>query len=240
MANVKLCPAVTDILSRATITENLLVLPSEQLERTLYLKVAKAIKLAGGAWKTNKKAFAFSSDPRAKLGLALETGVVLDVKKLRQAFYTPAGLANEVARLANVDGHLVLEPSAGDGALVDACFAHGAKAVKAIEIHEECRQRLIGDDRMVVIADFLTQKPAPIFKRIVMNPPYTKGQDLKHVAHAKKFLVPGGLLFAIVPSKDCPKLSALGAETVEVFEAGCFKESGTNIETRLIRIESSI
>ncbi len=236
MANATLCPTVTDILSRATITENLLVLPAGQLERKLYEKVAKAIQLAGGKWKTNKQGFVFDSDPRAKLGLALETGVVVDEKKLRQAFYTPEAIANEVTRLADLDGHLVLEPSAGDGALVTACLAYGARAVEAIEIHEECRQKLIGRNRMVMIADFLTQKPTPRFERIVMNPPYTKGQDLKHVAHAKKFLAPGGRLFAIVPSKDCPKFAALGAETVEVFEAGSFKESGTNIETRLICI----
>jgi hypothetical protein len=36
--------------------------------------------------------------------------------------------------------------------------------------------------------------------------------------------------------KDCPKLAALGAETVIRFPAGAFKESGTNIATRLIRI----
>ena len=234
MANATLCPQVTDVLRRSNITENLLVLPEGHID--FYPKVKKALEAAGGKWNRSKQGFLFASDPRAKLGLALETGVVVDEKKLRQAFYTPEVVANEVARMADLDGHLVLEPSAGDGALVTACLAYGARAVEAIEIHEECRQKLIGRGRMVMIADFLSVKPEPRFERIVMNPPYTKGQDLKHVAHAKKFLAPNGRLFAIVPSKDCPKFAALGAETVEVFEAGSFKESGTNIETRLIRI----
>lgn len=234
MANARLCPQVTDVLRRSTITGNLLILPEGHID--FYPKVKKALEAAGGKWNRSKQGFLFSSDPRPKLGLALETGVVMDEKKLRQAFYTPKAVANEVARLADLDGHLVLEPSAGDGALVEACLAYGARSVEAIEIHEGCRQRLIGNNRIVIIADFLTVKPEPRFKRVVMNPPYTKGQDLKHVTHAKKFLAPGGLLFAIVPSKDCPKFAALGAETVEVFEAGSFKESGTNIETRLICI----
>lgn len=241
MANATLCSTVTDILSRATITENLLVLPTGQLERKLYEKVAKAIQLAGGKWKTNKQGFVFDSDPRAKLGLALETGVVVDEKKLRQAFYTPEVIANEVARMANLDGHLVLEPSAGDGALAKACLAYGASSVDTVEIDEETARKLkeayIPTKRVTCwIGDFLKLDPSFKYARIVMNPPYTKGQDLKHVAHAKKFLTPGGLLFAIVPSKDCPKLAALGAETVRVFKSGSFKESGTSIETRLIRI----
>ncbi len=142
MANATLCSTVTDILSRATITENLLVLPTGQLERKLYEKVAKAIQLAGGKWKTNKQGFVFDSDPRAKLGLALETGVVVDEKKLRQAFYTPEVIANEVARMANLDGHLVLELSAGDGALAKACLAYGASSVDTVEIDEETARKL--------------------------------------------------------------------------------------------------
>ena len=238
MANATLCPTVTDIFSRATITENLLVLPAGQLERKLYEKVAKAIQLAGGKWKTNKQGFVFDSDPRAKLGLALASGVVVDEKKLRQAFYTPEAVANEVARMANLDGHLVLEPSAGDGALVKACLAYGASSVDTVEIDEETARKLkkeyIPTKRVTCwIGDFMKLDPNIKYARIVMNPPYTKGQD---VAHAMKFLAPGGRLFAIVPSKDCPKFAALGAETVKVFEAGSFKESGTNIETRLICI----
>ena len=43
----------------------------------------------------SKQGFVFPSNPRAKLGLALKTGVVVDDKKLRQAFYTPKSVADE-------------------------------------------------------------------------------------------------------------------------------------------------
>ncbi len=237
MANAQLCDEVTDILSRATITENLLVLPEGQLERKLYEKVAKAIKLAGGVWKTNKKGFVFDSDPRVKLGLALTTGVVVDEKKLRQAFYTPSEVAAEVARIADVKGLRVLEPSAGDGALVDACIHAGAVWVDCIELEETCRPKLDKDeDRSVVIGDFLEMNPTGSYSRIVMNPPFTRGQGLRHVKHAVKNLAPGGKLFAILPDKECPKFEALGAVTVKRFPAGAFKKSGTQIATRLIQI----
>jgi hypothetical protein len=241
MANTKLCPEVTDILSRSTITENLLVLPPGQLDRKLYEKVAKAIQSAGGKWKTNKQGFVFDSDPRAKLGMALETGVVVDEKKERQAFYTPEALADEVARMADVRGRVVLEPSAGGGALVAACLAHGARMVDAVELDRDTavafKQKYIPTGKVSCwIGDFLTHEVAYKYPRIVMNPPFAKGQVLKHVAHARKLLARGGRLFAIVPDNKCPKLAALGAETVKVFAAGSFKESGTNIATRLICI----
>jgi len=242
--NTTLCPLVTDILSRSTITETLLVLsPSDAgMGRPLYDKVAKVIKLAGGAWKTNKQGFVFTSDPRAKLGLALESGVVVDEKKLRQAFYTPEAIAIKVARHANVRGLVVLEPSAGQGSLAKACITAGALAVDCVEKDPSCREVLAGINGSLWMTDFLLANQTisgVYYTRIVMNPPFSKGQDLKHVTHALNFLAPGGLLFAIVPSKDCPKFAAMGAKTVEVFAAGSFKESGTNIETRLIQIESN-
>lgn len=236
MATTNLCPQVTEILSQSTITATLLVLPPGQLERKLYEKVAKVIQLAGGKWNRSKAGFIFPSDPRAKLGLALESGAIVDEKKLRQAFYTPAAIADEVVLAAEVAGCHVLEPSAGDGALAAACRKFGARQVDCIELEESCRTKLIPHRGRVTIGDFLKQTPYQQFERIVMNPPFTKGQAYKHVAHALKWLQPDGRLFAIVPNNNCPKLEAIGAETVLTFPAGSFKESGTMVETRLIEI----
>jgi len=235
MSHIKLSPEVTDVLSRSTITENLLILPPGHL--AFYAKVKKAIETAGGKWQTNKQGFVFDSDPRARLGLALASGTVVDEKKNRQAFYTPQAVADEVAILAEVGGYLVLEPSAGEGALAKACLRAGAGGVHCIEIEETCLSSLKSIDRATVeIGDFLKMNGGQV-KRIVMNPPFTKGQDLKHVTHAKKWLTPGGKLFAIVPDKECPKFAAIGAITVKRFPAGAFKESGTSVATRLICIE---
>lgn len=237
MSNVKIDPEVADILSRATIGSDILVLPPEQLERKLYEKVAKVIKLAGGVWKTNKKGFLFNSDPREKLGLALDSGVIVDEKKKRQAFYTPMAIANEVADIAYVSGMAVLEPSAGDGNLVEACLRAGAISVDCIEIEKSCKEKLEGPKRKVTIGDFMTIEPYDKFDRIVMNPPFTKGQYHKHIARALEWLYDGGRLYAIVPDTICLKLAALGAYDVRSFDAGAFKESGTNVRTKLICIE---
>lgn len=237
MANIKLEDEVTALLSQSTITDTLLVLPDGQLDRKLYEKVAKAINTAGGKWNRGKKGFTFDSDPRVKLGLALDTGVLVDEKKKRQAFYTPAAIADQVALLAGISGLHVLEPSCGDGALVAACLKFGAEYVDGVEIEESCVDKLGDLIHSVWIADFMALEPQPRYPRVVMNPPFTKGQYWKHVAQAVKWLAPGGKLFAIVPDNNCAKLAALGATVVTKFPAGAFKESGTNIATCLVTIE---
>jgi hypothetical protein len=103
-------------------------------------------------------------------------------------------------------------------------------------------------------ADFLTLTPdnAPIghrcqFERIVMNPPFNKGQDLKHIAHAvTHWLRPGGELVAVMlPHTNDDISAALGdaddlcSWTTEDIDAGAFKASGTNIRTQLLLLEKS-
>ncbi|WP_230685500.1 hypothetical protein, partial [Streptococcus pneumoniae] len=77
-----------------TIEGNSLKLPPERLEPKFYAQVNKAIVAAGGKWKGGKaQAHIFDGNPLESIGL--ETGVVVDKKKLRQAFYTPSDIAEE-------------------------------------------------------------------------------------------------------------------------------------------------
>jgi predicted RNA methylase len=256
MANATLSPEVTDVLKRSTITGNVLVLPPGQLDRKLYEAVNKALTNAGGKWKKGT-GHVFPSDPRAKLDLALETGVSVDEKKKFQAFYTPAALAAEVVQLAEVSGKSVLEPSAGAGAIVKECFAQGAKHATAVELNPEAFLLLGGLSVPSLYtpgvhfacyeADFLSLsgRTLPAFDRVVMNPPFTKGQDIEHVLHALKFLKPGGRLVAIMS----PTVPASAKFSAGVLAAGCmpakwrkvpegtFKESGTNIRTVIAIID---
>jgi len=113
MADAKVTGEVLGVLKRATITDNVLILPPGQLARPLYEAVNKALVNAGGRWNKGAKGHVFPSDPRPKLGLMLETGVSVDTKKKLQAFYSPAAVAARVVELAEVSGQNVLEPSAG-------------------------------------------------------------------------------------------------------------------------------
>ncbi len=246
MSNIQIDDEVMDILKRSTIDGISLKLPAGLLPRPLYDRVNKVITFSGGKWNRGTQSHIFTDDPRKKLGLVIETGVAVDEKKLFQAFWTPPALAAEVVQLANVYGQRVLEPSAGRGALVEACAKAGAVRVECIDLNPANVEYLITEGlRTVQQGDFLKMTPPKEkFLRIVMNPPFTKGQDLKHLTHALRWLEPGGILVAIVSAglSDEKIMEAVEgfSDSYEVTRrevpAGAFKESGTEIRTSIIRI----
>jgi predicted RNA methylase len=245
--NVKLTDDVRHVLERSTITETSVQLPPEQLPN--YKAVNAVLEAAGGKWNKKARCHIFPSDPREALGLALQTGQIIHQekarKKERQAFYTPDDLAHTVAIFASVVGHRVLEPSAGHGALAQACLHAGALLTCCYEIDEEAVAALQKAGFLAIAADFLTVTPPKLendlFERIVMNPPFTRKSDAKHVQHAfTHWLQNGGLLTAIVADDghDRPDLAAIHSSYRVVLrnEAGAFKESGTMIATLVIQL----
>ena len=219
MADVTISPEVRAVLERSTITDNSVKLPPGQLERKLYEGVKKVLEFVGGKWKGgNTQAFVFTGSPHAKLHLTLATGIAVDVQKKFQAFYTPPALAAEVVQLAMVKGKSVLEPSAGQGALVKECLAQGATEIDCVELNPENFQFLKSldtEDQPVFpeTGDFLEYDfDAEKYDRVVMNPPFTRDQDITHVEHALKWLAPGGILVAIMADNESrPKFQALTA-----------------------------
>lgn len=237
------------VLRASAVSETSVKLPPAHLPRPLYVKVNKVLKTAGGKWNKSAQAHIFTTDPRPVLGLAVEKGAILDTKKATQAFYTPRDVANIVARHASVNGKHVLEPSAGHGSLADACMRHHAKSVLCIENDPVSVAHLRRAFKFDVIEDdFLGVQPTP-FDRVVMNPPFTGGQDVAHVTHAFKFLKPRGRLIAIMSTSwetAQNKKSAAFREIVsahgriaERIESGAFKESGTNIATVIVIIDKT-
>ena len=140
------------------------------------------------------------------------------------------------------NGHVVLEPSAGRGAILQ--WLMGKKIqVTALEINPESAQYLQGYFPLEDIrcGDFLKTKPEQRFDRVVMNPPFTRNQDVEHVEHAFQFLKPGGRLVAIMFGNTTrPRFEKLVRKTnaqVDTIEAGAFKESGTSIATVMVTID---
>jgi predicted RNA methylase len=262
MKEIVISPEVADVLKRSTATAESLVLPGN-LERKLYQDTNKVIEMAGGVWNKKAKAHLFTSDPRERLGLALKSGKAVLSKehsapKLKEAirkkegqmFFTPPALAARVARMAEVARQVVLEPSAGRGALADACKLCKAKEVHCLDIDEVNREALLNGGHVVCGGDdFLGLVPGPScclessYTRIVMNPPFTKNQDVTHVKHALQFLAPKGRLVAIMAGNKTRKpfvellarIEHLGRTYgIHDVEAGAFKESGTNVQTLIL------
>ena len=104
----------------------------------------------------------------------LSTGV--QVVSAPQLFETPASLAERAVDLADLEpGQIILEPSAGTGALIDAILSAGAEwqQIAICEINAQLCGLLSRKYRRVYPGDFLERTGwelgAP-FDRVIMNP----------------------------------------------------------------------
>lgn len=168
-------------------------------------------------------------------------------RKLPGFFPTPESLAKRMADLADIRaGQTVLEPSAGTGRLADVAKALGAK-VDTVEMQSSLRDILLKKGHNVVDHDFTSMAAEPKYDRIMMNPPFEKGQDMAHVKRAYEMLKPGGKMVAIMgeggffrSDKSATEfrswLDAVGGYSEKLPE-GTFKESNTGVNTRLVVIE---
>ncbi len=170
-----------------------------------------------------------------------------------QLFPTPREIAERVAAEANVEeGMRVLEPSAGTGNLLGALgckmFGHAPERgeVVAVEINQNLASRLRHEfpKTKVLCSDFLSLQTDEIgqFDRIVMNPPFTNGQDIKHIKHAYSLLKPNGRLVAICMAGNRQKeaLMPLVEQSGGIWEplpANSFMQSGTGVNTVLLTLE---
>lgn len=241
---------VLAVLQAATAEGSRVILPPGRLARDLYVKVDEALKLAGGKWDRKAGAHIFKDeDGAAVLDSLLTAGEILDRKTALQAFYTPASVAARAVEIADVQPNsTVLEPSAGAGALAIPARERGA-AVFCVEMDPIAVGVLRERGFPVCACDFMAtdgQTWPHDFDRVVMNPPFTRQQDARHVIHAARFLKPGGRLVAIMSPSAPVRTTGPGAEflalveawggTFEAVDAGAFKESGTSIATVILTL----
>ena len=160
-------------------------------------------------------------------------------------FQTPEPIA---ARMADIlaervgDNARILEPSAGLGRLINA-WQLRAEWVAV----EEARECINAISKMLKKAkpdlkhrDFLESSPEELgrFDGVLMNPPFQRGRDIKHIQHAINFLKPGGRLVGLC--YNGVKQNKLLRPTVdqwEVLEEGSFKSEGTGASVALFTID---
>lgn len=128
----------------------------------------------------------------------------------------------------------VLEPSCGDGRILDELRARNCKAL-GIEYHSGRAAEARAKGHAVHCANFLEQPATPEFDKVVMNPPFYGRHYVKHVRHAFKFLKPGGVLVAILPATSHYDHGELEGEWRDL-PVGSFAEAGTNVPTGLLRM----
>jgi predicted RNA methylase len=243
------------ILRQCIFTHDSLTLPA-QLPRPDYIRIAKVIEAAGGKWNRGREAHVFASgDPQTIFATALDKGGIVDERKARQAFFTPPDVADRLVRLSDITGGMmVLEPSAGEGAIAEAIARIAVRQnIRTVEIDESSATTLNSKGFNVALFDFLKMDPDYFqfsFDAAVMNPPFTKGQDIAHVTHALSFIRPGGSVTAITATgwqfhqnakaQAFRDLVANCGEVLEELPSGTFTASGTDVATLIVQLRNYV
>ena len=121
---------------------------------------------------------------------------VAEVHADSQLFVSPDPLCGRLVELADIGpGDRVLEPNAGTGAILRAILAaQPAARCECVEINYALVKHLESAFPCVPVScgDFLSYQTAEPYDRIIMNPPFRNGADLKHNRQALMMLATGG------------------------------------------------
>lgn len=239
---------ILDVLKQARAEGAHIYLPALQLDRKLYTRVDEVLRALGGKWiGGSRRAHRFECDAEEVLYAVLTTGRFTHPSDLG-FFPTPAALINKLLIKARLDhGMQIIEPEAGTGGLACAAAAAvgGTENVTVCELMERNVRKLQNAGFAAVHhGDFLRMVPDRRFSASVMNPPFSGGQDIEHVLHASRFIVPGGTVTSYM-SRSWMHASTKKAKAfrefldkvkadVEEVEAGAFRSSGTEVATTLV------
>jgi hypothetical protein len=167
-----------------------------------------------------------------------------------QFYPTPQWLARHMIARAEIgEEDIILEPSAGDGRMLRLLREQlGDQAlIECCELMPEHHDLLVAQGWKVVVRDFLQCHRYAFYTRIVANPPFTRGQDMRHVRHMYALLASGGRMVSVMSAHHLTAqvepfisfrawLDGVGA-TQEVFPESTFEELGIDVKTVVVTID---
>ena len=249
MKTTKIKNDVLNVLDNVVIEKNMVRLGCGQLDRKLYLAVNEVLESIGGKWNRKAKAHIFDQDPSESIESIILTGEI-STPKDNGYFPTPKVIVDQMCDLAELyEGCRVLEPSAGRGNIVRELIDLGCK-VSCCELLSDNRKYLTDNFDIVLYneSDFLKLDTLDRFDRVVMNPPFSKQQDIDHVTKAFSLLNDSGILISVMSAgiefrenkKTKNFLEFLDNHNGEIIslEDGSFKKSGTMVRTVIVKMGS--
>lgn len=251
---------VLAVLERMPAKGNVLGRITEQLDRKDYQDLNKVLEALGGKWvgrKVQGHVFPDGTDVAALVDTVLATGRYEDPKDA-DFVQTPEATADDLVRRAGVKpGMRVLEPQAGHGRIVQAIQRAGGDPV-CVELSIQRRDALHDQTGIIATcADFLAIDPVALphidprlllvnVNAVVMNPPFSRQQDIDHVRHAFGFLKPGGTLVSIMGAGTAFRTNKKAVEfrawvesldgTIEPLPDGTFKAEGTMVRAVVVTV----
>ena len=211
------------------------ILPSSELKLTEFTSSYKDVKkllesLNGRLCRTSTFRFPYEPQPVIDLLLAKQHWP----KRNPGAFFkTPSDIADQIvcwldlpvddtgAWVSSGRPTCFFDPSAGDGALLDAALRAYPKAVtRGVELDRFNWSVMAQQGRhRVELGDFLLQDIDFEFDCLLMNPPFKGATWIKHVSKAIKLLRPKAYFAVIHPSEGLHSNSRAARELLNFFAA---------------------
>ena len=243
--------SVADVIRILTPIDNmLLMLPEKWCSPKLYKSVGEFLKTFGCERVKVKNRVGYKNNGEFTNEQIIHVGTQLNGVSLSDKFDfypTPEELVNRVQELAKIEeDDLVLEPSAGTGSLLkDISTAN----ITCVELNEVLAEILKVKGYNVFNSAFEDFSSDIKFDKIIMNPPFGKRLDAKHIVLAfNNYLRDGGTLVAIhsqginnatdKASKEFQELVKKYGILQENYNGNEFKNSGkgTNVATTITKL----
>lgn len=265
MASAESLSKVLTVLKNCMVEGNVVKLPDGKLDRSIYTEVKKQLELIGGRWKGGRVCgfqFEVSNEDLQELLDAQAKGDGRNLKKEFQFFETPDEVGRYMMKDIAVEYNQfkdlkVLEPSAGNGALIKSFHKYVNKnvTVDCIELMDLNRFKLqklpnvnlIGKDFLNIVDIDKFNLIRGQYDVIIANPPFSGNQDIDHILAMYRCLKSKGRILTIsskswvlgnqkkqVQFKEW--LDEVGAYQEEL-PAGMFKDSGTNVSSMYLVID---
>ncbi|WP_347364387.1 hypothetical protein [Vibrio vulnificus] len=227
-----------------------LILPTDvTFDQNSYLLLKKALINAGGRY--NNSAFEFDDASSAsETVFRLLQGENINIKKSLQYFPTTDTAGDILLQDVDLQRKVVFEPSAGEGYLVQRAFSAGASEVLAAEVYSKFHPLLKASGAEVISENIfdVTAYDVSNVDIVIMNPPFSGGQDVKHIEHILNIIPDNAEVHAIMSIAVKERSNGIyesfrkfmqqhGIEPIEI-PAGAFKESGTMVKTCVVRVPS--
>lgn len=184
--------------------EDMLVLPEKWFSQGIYKALGEFLKTFNCERTKYKKRVAFKNNGEFTNEQIIELGKKLNGVSLSTKFDffpTPDELVEKVQYYAEIkDTDVILEPSAGTGSLLKNL---NNKDIDCVEMNDILSEILKSKGYNVYNMDFETFTTDKKYDKIIMNPPFGKRLDAKHIIKAFEFLKEGGILVAIHSSGIC-------------------------------------
>ena len=160
------------------------------------------------------------------------------VAKDLQYYPTPAAVIDQILQKYSFrDGEKVLEPSCGDGRILDALRKKcRGLYITGVEVDPGRAAEARVKGHHIHLGNFLVCQPDPVWDYVIMNPPFYGRHYRAHLDHALKFIKPGGHLVCILPASAHYDHGDLPSGEWHDLPVASFAECGTNIPTGYLTI----